>query len=485
MGFPGYSELAKHIRYKRFYKENDLFWGLGIEEETYLQFTKPIYVAAPIIRTCHAAERYSVRYYTTYKPTYKLAFQALFTDTSGSSGSSGSGPSGFYPLPYFFNAHSFTKMDTNGQHPTTYEKVPKTNSKFSGKTFFQQLEENTPGCFKKKFIDIFNKNCIFDGDTLEFMTQDFFKAKVKHVVNELIQSKKELLNSINEFLIKNKLHRDKGLLMYPPVNPGFAIFYTNPKNVTMFNNGTYHINITLPTLLGKRDKNGIPQIIDLENFRYTHQKFIRFIQWLEPFVIAVFGTKDPLSEVNDKYSKASQRCAVSRYIGIGTYDTKEMPAGKIVTVPVKEIRGSQTDFWWYKIYHANSGYIPLTELGMDISYRKHYNHGVEIRFLDWFPEDRLKGLIEFYLCLADASLQGEMPAEPVMSKAWNEFLVSVLKEGSTAIVSADMIIALSKIFGEWCLTDFPPPQTVKGVYERLSRNLDRMFKDGMCNKLMR
>jgi hypothetical protein len=202
-------------------------------------------------------------------------------------------------------------------------------------------------------------------------------------------------------------------------------------------------------------------------------------------VIAVFGTKDPLSEVNPIYTKASQRCAVSRYIGIGTYDTYNLPAGKIVTVPVAEIRGSSQDFWWYKVYHQDSGYVPLKELGMDISYRKHYNHGVEIRFLDWFPEEKLKGLIEFYLCLGDASLDGAMPAEPVMSKAWNEFVVSVLKEGSTAIVSADMIIALSKLFGEWCLTDFPPPQTVKGVYEGLSRNLYKMFKDGICNKLMR
>jgi hypothetical protein len=189
---------------------------------------------------------------------------------------------------------------------------------------------------------------------------------------------------------------------------------------------------------------------------------------MEPFMIAVFGTKDPLSEVNPKYSKGSQRCAVSRYIGIGTYDTQAMPTGKIVTVPVEDIRGSQTDFWWYNTYHANSAYVPLKE----------------IRFLDWFPEERLKGLIEFYLCLADASLHGAMPAEPVMSKAWNDFVVSVLNEGLGAIVPADMIIALSKLFGEWCLTDFPPPQTVKEVYEALAKNLGKMFKDGICNKLM-
>ena len=173
--------------------------NIGIEEETYLQFTKPIYVAAPIIRTAHAAERYSVKYYTTYKPTYKDAFVALFTDASG-----------FYPLPYFFNAHSFMKMDTSGNHMTTYEKVPKPNPKFSGKTFFQKLEGFNRGCVKRSFSKIFNDSCIFDGDTLEFMTQDFYKAKVDCVIGELVKAKADLLKAINEFLIK--LYRKFNLL---------------------------------------------------------------------------------------------------------------------------------------------------------------------------------------------------------------------------------------------------------------------------------
>ena len=53
-------ELDKHKKYKTMYGSNELFWGIGIEEETYFQFTKPIQVATPIIRTCHKAERYSV-----------------------------------------------------------------------------------------------------------------------------------------------------------------------------------------------------------------------------------------------------------------------------------------------------------------------------------------------------------------------------------------------------------------------------------------
>jgi hypothetical protein len=60
----GYTELVKHMRYKSMYKQNELYWGLGIEEETYLQFTKPINVASSILTTCHAAERYSVKYYS-------------------------------------------------------------------------------------------------------------------------------------------------------------------------------------------------------------------------------------------------------------------------------------------------------------------------------------------------------------------------------------------------------------------------------------
>jgi len=461
----GYTELVKHMRYKSMYKSNELYWGLGIEEETYLQFTKPIYVAAPIIRTAHGSERYSVKYYTNYKPIYKEAFAELFTDASG-----------FYPMPHFFNAHSFTKMDTNGNHMTTYEKVPKPNPKFT-QPFFSLLEDST--CLKKSFIKIFNENCIFDGDTLEFMTQKFYNAKMNRVIGELVKAKSDLLASLNEHLIKKKLYRDKGLLMYPPVNPGFAVYHSNPKNVAMFNNGTYHINITLPTLLGNMDSNGIPRILDLKNFREKHKIFIRLIQWLEPIIIAVYGSKDPLSaasKTGDSFSKVSQRCALSRYIGIGTYDTVDMPTGKILTTPVTQIRGSDTDFWWYKAYHAESAYRPLDEIGMDINYRKHYNHGVEIRFHDWFPETMLKGLIEFYVCLADESLECNMPDNPIMSPLWNSFVVSTLKGESP---SPQVLAIYQKLFK----VKFDGT-SISEMYSTISNSLRLKYKNGICNRCM-
>ena len=57
------------------YGQNELFWGLGIEEETYLQFNKLIFVSTPLIREQHTEERYSVNYYFSYKPDYKKAVE--------------------------------------------------------------------------------------------------------------------------------------------------------------------------------------------------------------------------------------------------------------------------------------------------------------------------------------------------------------------------------------------------------------------------
>jgi hypothetical protein len=280
--------------------------------------------------------------------------------------------------------------------------------------------------------------------------------------------------------------------MYPTCNPGFVIHYTNPKNVTMFNNGTYHINITLPTLLGERDKTGIPRIVNVKKFEEEHRQFIRYIQWLEPLVIGMYGTKDPLSAVSGKFSKGSQRCAVSRYIGIGTFNTsaEKMVVGKVVTVPIAEIHGSGTDFWWYKVYHEKSGYVPLKELGMDISYRKHYNHGVEIRFLDWFPETMLKGLMKFYIHLADCSLANSVLIEdPILNKGWNELVVNMLENGKECKIPAETFGLYEKLFGckasAHALTK-PEEEAIslEDAYSAIVASLEEKYSKGQCSKLM-
>ncbi len=457
------------------YGENELFWGIGIEEETYLQFTKPLYVAAPMIKTRHAAERYSVQYFKTYTPEYLLAFEKLFPDASG-----------FFPIPYFVNAHAFNRMDLSGNHVTTYAKVPKPNPKFNGKTFYEELYNFIPEyycCRPRRFSKVFDSSCIFDGDSLEFMTQQFYKTTVGVAIRELRSSKEDLLDTVNNFLIQRKVHREKGLLMYPTINPGFVVNFTNPKNISMFNNGTYHINITLPTELGERDRNRLPKLVDSKKFKADHKKYIRFIQWLEPFIIGVFGTGDPLSAVSPLYSKGSQRCAVSRYIGVCTYDTNTMPTGKIMTVPTSEIRGNDKSFWWYRRYHADSGYVMLDELGMDINFRKHYNHGVEIRFLDWFPESMLKGVMEFYVYLADLSLDITipMPDEAIMNEEFNNLVVNMLKEGKTYILPESTVKLYERLLGISILTNMP---TIHCIYEVIAKEIRNKYRGGLCARLM-
>ena len=83
---------------------------------------------------------------------------------------------------------------------------------------------------------------------------------------------------------------------------------------------TYHFNLTIPTELNKDG-----EIKDKIDFIKKHQRAIRLFQWLSPLFMIKFGSSDYLSH-NDSsvnLTKASQRCAMSRYIGVGTYENWE------------------------------------------------------------------------------------------------------------------------------------------------------------------
>jgi hypothetical protein len=309
----------------------------------------------------------------------------------------------------------------------------------------------------------------------------FYKVKLQVVLKELIDTKTRFLKGVNSFLTKKHIYRDKGLLMYPPLNPGFAVFHSNPRNIAMFNSGTYHINITLPSMLGKKDETGLAPILYPELFKDQHKQFIRSIQWIEPFLIALYGTADPFSKLCPRYTKASQRCATSRYIGIGTYDTVLMTEGKILTVPIQEVKGYRTDFWWYKQYHTKSGYLPLDKIGMDINYKKHYNHGVELRIFDWFPEEKLKDLCTFLVYLADASLCLPLIPEACLSESWNDFVTSVINDGKHGQLSGAILGLYEKIFGiEFVGKHF----TVETGFAYFFESIQRKYKTGFCAKCM-
>jgi hypothetical protein len=444
--------LEKHIKYKDKYGENEVYWGFGIEVETYLQFAKPIYVAAPILRTARKPERYSVNYYNSYKPETLSLLDTMFPDASG-----------FVPIPLLLNCHSLSKADRNGKHITTYEKVPKPNPAFSGRTVFDEMKEYCP----RLFLDEHELSFTFDGDTLEFISQDFYKIKVSKAIRDIVQHKKNFLEKFNEFLRERRIFLDRGPVIYPPKNPGFAVFHTNQRNVGVFNNGTYHINITLPSALGPYSSKGNPTLADPKKFKEQHKNCIRVFQWLEPILIAMYGSADPFPTG----SCSSQRGAMSRYMGLGTYDTNAMPEGKIVTVPVNTIRGADQPFWWYKVYHEGSAYQPLEQLGMDINYRKHFLHGIELRIFDWFPEERLQELSEILVYAAEASLLHKNVIEPVMNKGWNRLMVGALRQGKAYKPSLEELGYLEYICGVGL-----PPSTLEGVYAQLFKKMAKKYR---------
>jgi hypothetical protein len=452
------SDPEKHTRYLTKYKPNDLFWGIGIENETYLQFSKPFLHPTTGIHLNHRPERYSVNYYVGLDETYKHHIKELFPLANT-----------HYQVPIYVNSHTFQKTDASGNHQTTYEKVPQPNPQFSGKTIHEILCEANPEQFEHKF----KVNYTYDGDTLEFMTQNFYKAKVNDVIKELIDEKTLYIKALNQIFNKRQIFNTYGSLIYPLRNEPFVTYLTNLKNVAIFNNGTYHINLTLPTQLGS---DAMP--IDNEAFVQNHKSLIRYIQLLEPFLIAIYGTPDPFSEVSPKYSRASQRCAVSRYIGIGTYDTDSMLTGKILNMPVEEYTQSKLDHWWYNIYNKTSNYIPLPKIGVDINFKKHGVHGIEIRFLEWFPEERLKPLMNFLVHLCDYSLKNGDPGNPVTDPLWNGFVVRMLQNGKDTILEDEEFQMYKYIFK---------------IVDLNNRNIEMVFKQiesvilsekGICVKYM-
>ena len=450
------------------YGEAEVFWGIGIEEETYFQFSKPIYVAAPILRSSHSPERYSVSYYLSYKSgRVEEAFTTTFPDASAC-----------IPLPHFMNSHSFQKVDLSGNHETLYAKRPELNPSFNGKTFFKELQEFSP----EVFSDGYEKWFCFDGDSIEFITLNFYKNTLSACIEELLTYKQKFLNELNRFLLERRLWREKGFLGYPSMNPGFAVFSTNPQNIAMFNNGTYHINITLPTFLApKREDEEIAQIMYPDLFREDHRRYIRLLQWMEPILIAIYGSSDPFSKGHKGFARGSQRCAVSRYIGIGTYDTKSMKEGKILQVPVNEIHGTDTDFWWFSTYHRDSAYLPLEKIGLDINYRKHFNHGVELRFFDWFPEEKLPELCSFLVYLADASMNLPITNEPILSETWNDCVLGMFRYGADWILPPILLATYERILH---VSLYGKELTFRGVYSAVLETFKKRYGKGLCSKLM-
>ncbi|AGF85569.1 hypothetical protein QJ854_gp213 [Moumouvirus goulette] len=415
------TDPQEESKYIKFYQPNDIYWGLGIENESYFILNNNIQKTGEYIKKNRKRERYSVDYNSSYdQEKLSIYLDKIFNDKD------------IYNIPQYVNSHTLSKTDLNEEHMTLYVIGKKNNPKFNGKTIHDLFIESNEIIFND-----FNNKYVFDGDTIEFITQNFYKTTVNKCVEELVDYKKLFISQINKFLLQNNLPSWN----FPKINYGLVQFKTNPNNINIFNNGTYHINITMPTKL-----NEYGSIDNKEDFLNKHKNAIKIIKWIEPFIVALYGSPDVFSfEDNGKYSSGSLRLTASRYVSIGTYDTKIMKTGKQLNDLKTLMYAYLYDKSWYNKIYSVTDYKQVENIGYDINYAKHLNSGIELRILDYFPEECLENLINFIILLLDHSLENKINISCYESDEWHEFTKNVLLYGYTSKIPFKLLIILNRI----------------------------------------
>ena len=454
------NNIEKHKKYYKSYNPNEIFWGIGIENETYLEIPNQPIVSGKLFYN-NKRERYSLNYYDTYK---KGSFTRMLNNIIDKDCD--------YPLPLLLNSHELTKNDLSGQPIKNYDKGATNNKYYSGKTVFDHMQETDP-YFKEEY----NKSFCFDGDTIEFMTKNFYKTNTQHVISELLHHKKLFLKNINKL---NLPIANNEMFIFPSENHGFARFTTNKNNLAIFNNGTYHFNFTLPTEL-----NEIGSIKDKTDFKKRHEKAINIIQAFEPLFIAKFGSGDILAKTANftkRFPKGSQRVAASRYISAGTYNTKKMISGKLLTQERTDLEKDWPVYFWYNKLYNQINYNKNKKIGFDINYNKFKNHGIEIRFFDWFPEKHLDEVLTFLVHLLDISESFKKIDSIHYNEEWNNLMYGAIVEGKDYILTKDEICWIKKTFKLKVKT---VDRNIIAVYNSIFEFLKKKYKfDGPCSKFM-
>jgi len=467
MSAPGQRNLEKHRRYLDDYRQFGWFWGLGVEHETYMATTQK-----RTVRTIEAAamrsERYSVAYYTAYRPgALRAALDRVLEDASGG-----------LVVPVLMNSHSMTHCDVFGEHRTTYERIPKPNPRFGGRTMEEWAHDYSVWLRNES-----GKAYMWDGDTVEFMTQDFYCATVDRVIAELEKAETRFVAEMATLPRTGILAAYGPVRLATPQNEPFATHLTHPRGVAMFNNGTLHVNVTLPTRLGW---NRMP--LWSAHFLESHRALARLVQWLEPLWVSRYGSGDPFAELGAvadvcdgrvaRFAAGSQRLAVSRYIGLGTFDTETMPTGKILQIP----RSDAGPLPWYDWLYERTHYTRLDVVGLDLNYSKHGAHGLELRFFDQMPMADLRTVLGQVAVLCDVarSAVGRVP-NPRLSPIWIAAAGEALLEGMGWRVPAEYLNGVLMAGGASPEAKEPLPvaEALDWIFQRL-----RGIGDGYCVRVM-
>ncbi|MNK00376.1 hypothetical protein D3C87_181600 [compost metagenome] len=400
-------------------QKNNYYWGIGLENETYLQFEESLNVSGTFVQEKIGCERYSIDYRTCYKSgVLASVVEAAFDKNKN------------YRVSRMINSHSLDKLDLNYQHKTlAYTKPAVDNPEYLGKSILEAFLETQPYNIQSMMTQKNNPMgpINFDGDSIEFVTKYFENRTIPDSCDELKATKQVFIDKLNESSVL------KGKLNFPNYNIGLNMFMSNQENLVLFNNGTYHFHITLPTLTENS------RIVDYPGFESIHSNAIYLLQWFEPFFIATLGSPDIMGaisekyQLNEKFASGSMRNAMSRYTGVGTFN-KVMAKGKILTYQVDEFRKllkfeKEENIWWRDQVESALDYELLSDIGLDFNQEKMYQSGFEFRSFDEFPSSYLNDVLHAIILICEHSLNLPDVSWGHDSIVWNNLVFKALKNG--------------------------------------------------------
>ncbi|ASS49580.1 MAG: hypothetical protein A3D31_02290 [Candidatus Fluviicola riflensis] len=394
-------------------------WGIGLENETYLQLEDSLVVSGAFIQEKIGYERYSIDYRKCYKSgSLAPVLETAFDKTKQ------------YKVSRMINSHSLDKLDVIYQHKTlAFTKPVVDNPEYLGKSILETFLENQPYNIQSMITQKNNPmgSVNFDGDSIEFVTKYFENRTIADSCDELKATKQLFIDKMNESKVL------EGKVSFPDYNIGLNMFMSNQENLVLFNNGTYHFHITLPVLTENS------RIIDYPAFDAMHSNAIYLLQWFEPFFIATLGSPDIMGAISSKYhlneqfALGSMRNAMSRYTGVGTFN-KTMARGKILTYQVEEFRrllkfDKDSGIWWRDQVESALGYELLSDIGLDFNQEKMYQSGFEFRSFDEFPTSYLNDVLHAIVLICEHSIHLPDVAWGHDSVVWNNLVFKSLRDG--------------------------------------------------------
>jgi hypothetical protein len=151
---------------------------------------------------------------------------------------------------------------------------------------------------------------------------------------------------------------------------------------------------------------------------------------------------------------------VSRYIGLGIYDTEKMAPGKILQIA----RSAAGPLPWYDWLHEHCDYYKLENIGLDLNFNKHGAHGLELRFFDQMPYESLEEVLRGLVLVMDAALHMKNVEKPQGNNDWISAAGQALMLGRGWNVSVEQQRAVYKAFR---LTDVNSPKEPVNVVDWL------------------